>query len=81
MNEMIERVAKALEAHARETYRGTDVMTMLPPDWEPWIGPARAAIAAMRKPTPAMLIQGSGGGERYDWLWDAWETMIDEALK
>lgn len=47
MSEMAECVARALEAHARETYRGTDVMTMLPPDWEPWIGSAQAALDAI----------------------------------
>ena len=71
MSEMVERVAKAL---AREYDRdpetdnvglGTQLSTAM----------ARAAIAAMREPTEAMLYAG--------WQEDSsiWRAMIDAALK
>jgi len=80
MNEMIERVARAL---ARQYYkyhfdRDHDG------DWEDWTGPARAAIEAMREPTEAMtdLIWQ----ETADPCWrenaiKAWQAGIDEALR
>jgi hypothetical protein len=70
---MVERVAKAIEASDQETYGNI----------------ARAAIAAMREPTEAMLEVGEDAtwepsSDRpyigYYSLKFAWDAMIDEAL-
>ena len=76
MTDMIERVAKAIMPRADTRYRTVDA--------------ARAAIAAMRDCTPAMLDAGSaahpaGGYVRGTLLTDIieceWWAMIDAALK
>ena len=60
-NEMVRAVANALFAASQE-------------DWPEM---ARAAIAAMREPTDAMIR-----ATKYEeWVEDAWLAMIDEALK
>ena len=66
MTGMIDRVAAALLAVDGGTWNIT-------PGIE--VDLARAAIAAMREPTEAMIDRGWDYGE------DAWREMIDEALK
>lgn len=68
MNEMIERVAKAIGKTVYETDRGG--LT----GWDA-NAVARAAIEAMREPTEAMLEAASGSIARW-----AWPAMIDAAL-
>jgi len=78
MNEMIERVAKAIKDS--DSYQ----------DYKDYKGYARAAIEAMREPTEEMIE--AGGGVISEWNGDmtpateaaaqiAWPAMIDEALK
>lgn len=80
MTDMIERVARVL--HARDDYDGYT--------WHDYIPDARAAIAAMRDCTPAMLDAGSaahpaGGYTRGTLLNDIieceWVAMCDAALR
>lgn len=77
MSEMIERVAEAIYAMARETRD-----EWLIPDWKMV---ARAAIEAMREPTSEM----TSCSEEVHWgdscyicggLKDGWQKMIDAAL-
>lgn len=80
MTEMVERVARALASQRANPYG----------DWKPWVKFARAAIAAMREPTEAMV---NAAYDSFDWgppmvgpRDDAmpkpvWQTMIDEAMK
>ncbi len=79
MNEMVERVARALWM---ERYNG--------PPWEDeesdmreiYYGRASAAIAAMREPTEEMM---TAGGERLGttnyYAGQCWKAMADAALK
>lgn len=78
MTEMVERVARAI---AGEDYTGF---------WGDWIDEARAAIEAMREPTPAACVAGgsaytvaSGGSPDggLDALVPAYRAMIDAALE
>lgn len=62
---MIERVARAL-AHNL----GGD-------DWRSFEPAARAAVAAMREPTPAMLDAALPELPDYGYLPDDWRAMID----
>jgi hypothetical protein len=56
--------------------------------WEAWLGPARAAIEAMREPTEAMLDAGvdrwdthhPGATETHQNERATWRAMIDAAL-
>jgi hypothetical protein len=80
---MIEAVARAIAHHA-----GVD------PDrersgafqWQAYVGIARAAIAAMREPTDAMV--DAGAAERFDSRYESeenhakhvWDAMIDAIL-
>ena len=83
-DEMIERVAKALYAHATGN---TDDWYMTNPT--PWHKAARAAIEAMRQCTDEMNDAGSDqcdGGEaeescRCGFMGKIWTAMIDAALK
>ncbi len=72
MSEMVERVARRLAYENGET----------PDLWTKHEGAARAAIAAMREPTEAMLDKGSLeiADEASDAL-TVFQAMIDEALK
>jgi hypothetical protein len=77
MTEMVDRIMRAMNAY-KDTLPKTS-------DDAPFIyshrkGLARAAIAAMREPTEAMVKKG---GSEVDWLrglTDAWKAMIDAAL-
>jgi len=83
MSEMVERVAKALVDRLGESgliYASPEFRRRL----------SRAAIAAMREPTPDMVRQGEMQmfehmAEARDWTvkatLDAWQAMIDAALK
>lgn len=71
MSEMVDRVAKALEARLK----GNEFLS--------YEDAARAAIEAMRQPTQAMIEAGAvGSGEDSEAVAEgAWEYMIDAALK
>lgn len=94
--EMIERVARALAAQDNPdlnpdtlAVRGTPqnwARGFLPdapsaPLWQFYVGDARAAMEAMREPTPAMLKAFYGDVPVDRQLGDDWRDMIDEALK
>lgn len=64
---MIERVARALAANL-----GGD-------DWRRFVDAARAAVAAMREPTPDMLDAATPGLPDWGYLEDDWRAMIDHA--
>jgi hypothetical protein len=75
---MIERVARATHNHSREHANSWD--ELLPYYHNKYRQDARAAIAAMREPTEAMI----NAGDRTDHDVEAatvWQAMIDEALK
>jgi hypothetical protein len=76
MNEMIERVARVI--CALHTTNGADRDRLVDRDWEDWVLDARAAIAAMRAPTEAMMQVPVAGFVDAGEYWDA---MIDAALK
>ena len=66
---MIERVARALLDEDRSAFTSDYYQRM-----------ARAAIAAMREPTPAMLHAGVDFRERNARTERIWQAMIDAAL-
>ena len=70
MSEMIERVATALEPKCRAFGKG-DMPMQVAREF------ARAAIDAMREPTPNMYAAGEG----FHYPDNTWMAMIDEALK
>jgi hypothetical protein len=84
MNEMVERVARALF----EPDAALDFERAEPEDREYWLAKARIAITAILKPTEGML--GAGGiacGERRNWLLPdvvgsalVWRAMVEAAL-
>ena len=85
MTDMIERVARALR---QADYTDCDPENVMLPVWC-YLDQARAAIAAMRDCTPAMLDAGSGahpagGYVRGTLLTDIieaeWWAMVDAAL-
>jgi|AmaraimetFIIA100_FD_contig_41_5707065_length_408_multi_3_in_0_out_0_1 hypothetical protein len=65
MTTMIERVARAIAKS-----QGVE------DTWRGYMAETRAAIAAMREPTEAMAHAGDQHAGR-----DAWQAMIDAALK
>lgn len=74
MSEMVERVARALQAASEGDAS----------EWTQWVREARAAIEAMREATTEMARAASDpyteGRDEY-WLRDeAWPAMIDAAL-
>lgn len=74
MSEMIERVAKAIEAERTKiimagSWRAEEECRRF----------AEAAIRAMRKPTDAM-VDACGNGEAAKWAPGVWELYIDAAL-
>jgi hypothetical protein len=94
MSEPVERVAKAI-AHAQllRQYVGRleDIGAVIEIDhiWPEFIPKARAAISAMREPTPEMIAaainefrrQMSPGGELAVDFAKIFQSMIDEMLK
>jgi len=75
---MIERVARAMLATGPLTWD-----QIHPKSQSDYIKMARAAIAAMREPSEAMIKEGAyGSGEDSAGVaCGAWKAMIDEALK
>jgi hypothetical protein len=85
MNEMIERVARAISSHVPGCAGATCVFT---PITECVCGRiARAAIAAMREPAAAMAEAGKlaayaeGAHDCEVAMSDVWRAMIDAALE
>jgi hypothetical protein len=86
MNEMVERVARAIAGH--NGYDPDDMSgahNIGGPMWMAFVQEARAAIEAMREPTMDMVVAGTE-----QWLCEAamedrseanWRAMIDEALR
>lgn len=74
MAEMIERVAKALEDHVWYDDEGSETMVLRSLKHHA-AEAARAAIAAMREPTPAMMKAALGRTVNR-----GWEAAIDAAL-
>lgn len=66
---MIERVARAIAA-----LHGSD-------DWRAFLGDARAAAAAMREPTAAMLDAAVPEMPDWGYLPEDWQAMIDYVLR
>lgn len=93
MNEMIERVARALcvasgkdpDADSRKLPNGLilDIALEDPRTWRLYIKKARVAIGAMREPTDAMCIAAEADLYDGDELIAryAWPIMIDAVLK
>ena len=63
MSEMVERVARAISTERD----GADLW------WKDYVSEARAAILAMREPTPEMVSPG--------FFADAWRRAIDAVLR
>ena len=84
MGEMVERVAKAIYAaeHGTEYQDGTPVRPS-PDEWDVLLTCARAAIAAMREPTEAMLKAAHSACDEngHVLIASSNRAMIDEALK
>lgn len=79
MNEMVERVARAIAGADRNQWDH-----MFAPRKAMFVCFARAAMAAMREPTEAMIDSGmnTGYAPACDLEVDAhWRAMIDEALR
>ena len=83
MTDMIERVAKAIDADRRG-------WALVPPEgatdenrWKTYTPIARAAIAAMREPTDRMVHVGTMANLRQDgfFMGGIWKNMIDAALE
>lgn len=66
---MIERVARALAA------------SLGGGDWRSFTEAARAAVAAMREPTPDMLEAALPDMPDWGYLPDDWRAMIDHVVK
>lgn len=73
MSEIVERVARAIEAVDRSLWVGENRKAYFE-------SAARAAIEAMRGPTEAMLDAATPDMSNGEKLW-IWQAMIDEALK
>jgi len=73
---MIERVARAMARANYPAASDNDIDEM----WEGWVMEARAAIAAMREPTPAMVKDGEACDGTIS-AKEIWQTMIDAALQ
>lgn len=76
---MIERVALALYRHQCELNHYADKWDEVNKPY--FTGFARAAIAAMREPTEEMMNAGWIEGMRPKAPREAWQAMIDAALK
>jgi len=75
---MVERVARAISSYeGRPPDRPR--LSNGTPEWTLYVGEARAAIAAMREPTTAMVERAAFAFDGLDA--DAWRIMIDAALQ
>lgn len=86
MSEMVERVARALFAHEQGSDEGWNGPLLAERGRDMWRKQARAAINAMREPTAGMMHVGSGfvyesWGHGPTIAKEAWQAVIDEALK
>lgn len=90
MSEMVERVARAIQAQwfARMGIKIVPLPDEAADSWKGWIPEARAAIAAMREPTPAMVgavdaaqAQLMNSGTDHWGTDEFWHCMIDAALE
>jgi hypothetical protein len=77
MSEMVDRVAEALKTAYRAGGRHSP-NPQLDDDIDAYI--ARAAIAAMREPTQAMVDAPGNPYNRHEFE-NNWKAMIDEALR
>jgi hypothetical protein len=50
-------------------------------DWRPFVGAARAAVTAMREPTPDMLEAALPDMPDWGYLPDDWRAMIDHVAR
>lgn len=86
MSEMVERVARAIQASRgpKENWERADPATR-----DLWLADARAAIAAMREPTESMVVDGFEA-MKGDWqscrqaaddARSCWRKMIDAARR
>lgn len=66
---MTERVAEAIAEALGED------------DWRPFVGAARAAVTAMREPTPDMLDAAMPDAPDWGYLPDDWRAMIDHVAE
>lgn len=75
MTSMVERVARAicLADGLDDGLSNAFAVQKTDREWGEWVPLARAAIEAMREPTPEMVEAGAGYHE-------AWPFMIDAAL-
>lgn len=73
--DMVERVARAI-AYAVSLQSDSGV----PPKWSEWRDEARAAIEAMREPTPDMFLAAEKAGISFQTQQRVWPAMIDAAL-
>lgn len=84
-DDMVERVARALcreqhiQRYGSEMWREGELDQKVEGYWRHHIIGARAAIAAMREPTEAMI--GAANRNNHPRDIDTWKTMVDEALK
>ena len=84
MSEMVDRVARAMAAYAEKLPTGDRDALFIYGDRE---GLARAAIAALRDPTAAMVDAGENEDDRTTQYvqgadcTEHWRAMIDAALK
>ena len=94
MNEMIERVARAIcnattsidpDTPLKEITKYYEIKGTTDPLWSVYVKAAYRAIEAMREPTEKMTGAGNAVFRTHDapelWGDECWRTMIDEALK
>jgi hypothetical protein len=82
-NEMIERVARAIQKWEGEQPSKSEDGDGYSSDWHEYVGSAVAAIHAMREPTEAMLDRGAvaeGDGNLAAQARNIYAAMIDAAL-
>ncbi|RTL63552.1 MAG: hypothetical protein EKK41_23230 [Hyphomicrobiales bacterium] len=79
---MIERVAKAIYAEASRQGAGHGNFDILYAEVQDGLRlMARAAIEAMREPSPALILEATDCGRRKLGNGDFWRAIIDAALQ
>ena len=90
---LIEKMARAIYDHAASKPPGKPNWDGATEDVREWIrGHARAAIQAMREPTPGMIgasvrnselggVASSDLGGAFGLIEELWQAMIDQAIK